>query len=167
MEQHLRGDAVSKPIQVPPRCEFDLDKLVVKLDVVIPSDVAVIEDAVSRIMDIIHQTNCADSLEDVGLALHEALANAIVHGNRSNPEKAVRVCVAVQEDCGMLIVVKDAGSGFDPSRIPSPMVGNNLLVGHGRGIFLISQVMDDVQIAFESGTAIYMRRRPIQKAETT
>jgi anti-sigma regulatory factor (Ser/Thr protein kinase) len=159
IEQQLRGDAVSKPIQVPPRCEFDLDKLVVKLDVVIPSNVAVIEDAVFKIMDIIHQTNCADSLEDVGLALHEALANALVHGNR--------VCVAVQEDCGVLIIVKDAGSGFDPSRVPSPLVGQNSLAGHGRGIFLISQLMDEVQIGFESGTAIYMWRRPIQKAETT
>ena len=158
---------MSKPIQVPPRCEFDLDKLVVKMDAVIPSDIGVIEDSVSRIMDVILKTSCADGLEDVDLALHEALANAIVHGNRNNPEKAVRVCVAVQEGCGMLIVVKDAGSGFDPSRVPSPLVGQNLLAGHGRGIFLISQLMDEVQIGFESGTAIYMRRRPIQKAETT
>lgn len=114
-------------------------------------------------MDLIHKTNCADGLEDVDLALQEALANAIIYGNRKNPEKAVRVCVAVQEDCGMLIVVKDAGSGFDPSRVPSPLVGQNLLAGHGRGIFLISQLMDEVQIGFEAATAIYMRRGPVPK----
>ncbi len=48
---------------------------------------------------------CAEELDN-DLALREALANAILHGNRSSPDKAVRICIAVQDDCGMLIVVK-------------------------------------------------------------
>ncbi len=144
--------------RVPPRCEFELDKLVLQMDQVISSDVSVIDDVVAKITGLIERKGCADDLENVELALREALANAILHGNRSDPAKAVRVCVAVEEDCGILIVVKDAGSGFDPSQIPSPLVGQNLMAGHGRGIFLINQLMDEVRFSFGTSTEIHMRR---------
>lgn len=94
----------------------------------------------------------------IDLALREALVNAIVHGNRSNLRKAVRICVAVQQDCGILIIVKDTGSGFEPNRLPNPAVGLALFAEHGRGIFLIKQLMDDVHFNFDGGTSIYMRK---------
>ncbi len=152
---------MSEPKQVPFRCEFESDKLVLKLDEVVSSDVSIIDNVVAKIAGLIEQRGCGgDDLDKIELALREALANAILHGNRNNPEKAVRICVALQEDCAMLIVVKDAGSGFDPSQLPNPVVGQNLLAGHGRGIFLINQLMDEVRFGFETGTEIYMRRRP-------
>ncbi len=146
--------------RIPPRCEFNLDRLVLKIDKVLPSDVQVIEDVVDEIVGLVGQMGCAEGVADVGLALREALANAILHGNRSSPEAAVRLCVALQKNCGMLIIVKDAGSGFDPGRLPNPVFGGNLLSAHGRGIFLINQLMDDVRFRFEHGTEIYMRRDP-------
>ncbi len=103
-------------------------------------------------------------METIDLALREALANAIIHGNRSNPAKAVRICVALQQDCGLLIVVKDAGSGFDPSQLPNPVVGQNLFSEHGRGIFLINRLMEDVQFSFDRGTAVYMRRNVAKRS---
>lgn len=144
--------------QVPPRCEFELDKLVLKLDEVVSSDTRVIDDVVAKITGLIEKTGCWNDLENIDLVVHEALANAIIHGNLNNPDKAVRVCVGVQEDCGMLIVVKDVGSGFDPSQLPNPVLGQNLFAGHGRGIFLINQLMDEVRFNFNSGTELYMRR---------
>jgi serine/threonine-protein kinase RsbW len=102
----------------------------------------------------------ADELGRIDLALREALVNAIIHGNHSDPKKAVRICVALQSDRGVLIVVKDSGSGFDPNQVPNPVIGQNLLAGHGRGIFLINQLMEDVHFNFEHGTAIHMRRGP-------
>ena len=104
------------------------------------------------------QSRCCDDTRNIDLALREALANAIVHGNRSNPDKAVRICVAVQPDCGILIIVKDTGIGFGPSQLPNPVVGQNLLAEHGRGIFLVNQLMDDVRFTFDGGTSIHMRR---------
>ncbi len=152
---------MSEPKQVPFRSESESDKLVLKLDEVVSSNVGIIDNLVAEIAGLIEQRGCGgDDLDKIELALREALANAILHGNRNNPEKAVRICVALQEDCAMLIVVKDAGSGFDRSQLPNPVVGQNLLAGHGRGIFLINQLKDEVRFDFETGTEIYMRRRP-------
>jgi len=143
----------------PPRCEFEIDKLIIQLDVLVPSDTKVIDATVSKIVRLIEKSHCWDDAEAIDLALREALANAIVHGNRSDRHKCVRICVGIDPSCNVLIVVKDAGSGFDPTQLPSPIIAENVLVAHGRGIFLINRLMDEVNFNFDHGTAIYMRRR--------
>ena len=64
--------------------------------------------------------------------------------------------VAVNENCDLLVSVKDSGSGFDPTRLPNPIAAENLLVPHGRGIFLIRQYMDEVDFKFDRGTEVRM-----------
>jgi|SRR5579859_1898876 len=144
--------------QVPPRCEFETDKLLIKLDAMVSSDIKVIDNTVTKIVGLIRSGYSSDEIGDIDIALREALVNSIIHGNRSDPKEAVRICVALQPDRGVIIVVKDSGPGFDPSQIPNPVVGQNLLAGHGRGIFLINQLMEDVRFSFDHGTAIHMRR---------
>ena len=56
----------------------------------------------------------------------------------------------------MVIVVRDPGGGFDPGKIPSPIKGENVYSDHGRGIFLINRLMDDVEYR-GGGTEIWMR----------
>ena len=92
------------------------------------------------------------------LALQEALANAVRHGCKNDPEKTVQCVVACEVDRGMLIIVRDPGEGFDPAQIPSPLVGQNLFSTHGRGIYLINQLMDEVRFE-QGGTEIHMRKR--------
>ena len=58
----------------------------------------------------------------------------------------------------LLIVVRDPGDGFDPAKIPSPVVGENLFSGHGRGVYLITQLMDEVKF-LKNGTEIHMIKR--------
>jgi serine/threonine-protein kinase RsbW len=147
-----------KPIL--PECEFDQEKLVVKLDELISSDTRHIEGVVSRVLDLLRENGCCHDLGNVQLALQEALMNAIVHGNRSDPEKYVRMCVAIEEGCGIVIVVKDSGSGFDPSKLPDPTVGENIYREGGRGVYLIQQLMHEVQYKFGDGTALIMRHHP-------
>ena len=149
--------------EVPPRCEFEMDRLVVHLDEVFPSVVDMIDRVIGKIMGLIERSHCWDDTDNLDLVLREALANAIIHGNRSNPQMSVRICVALQADCRMLIVVKDGGSGFDPNQLPNPVAGQSLFADHGRGIFLINRLMEDVQFSFERGTAIYMRRTLAKK----
>lgn len=72
---------------------------------------------------------------------------------------ASRKASSMQEGRGILVVVKDSGSGFDPGVIADPLAEQNLLANHGRGIFLIEQFMDDVWFEFENGTAVYMLKR--------
>ena len=61
-------------------------------------------------------------------------------------------------ESGMLIVVRDPGSGFDPAEVPSPVVGERLFADHGRGIYLINHLMDEVRYE-RGGTEIWMRKR--------
>ncbi len=159
--------AMNSPSEVPPPCEFESEKLLIKLDAVIPSNIKVIDQTVTKIMGLVGGSYTTDEIGGVDLALREALVNAIIHGNRSDPHKAVRICVALQPDKGVMIVVKDSGAGFDPSQVPSPVIGKNLLAGHGRGIFLINQLMEDVRFDFKHGTAIHMRRKPSSQNDGT
>jgi serine/threonine-protein kinase RsbW len=96
--------------------------------------------------------------DDIELALTEALANAVVHGAKSDPSKVIECDVAYDEQHGMLIVVRDPGPGFDPSKISDPCQGENVYSSHGRGIYLINQLMDEVQF-HKNGTEIHMRKR--------
>src|SRR6185295_6999095 len=85
-----------------------------------------------------------DSLERLGLdedtrhwvdvAVREAVANAIKHGNVQDPGKQVHVDVAV-EGGELIIEVQDEGLGFDPSHLEDPLAPQNLLKPNGRGIF--------------------------------
>jgi anti-sigma regulatory factor (Ser/Thr protein kinase) len=64
----------------------------------------------------------------------------------------------VNEDCGLLVVVKDSGTGFDRSKIIDSTGDENLLASHGRGIFLMKRLMDQVDFKFDHGTEVHMRR---------
>jgi len=97
-------------------------------------------------------------IAEVDLALQEALANAVVHGAKEDPTKTVECLVACDDERGVLIIVRDPGEGFDPGTIPSCTVGENLYSNHGRGIFLINQLMDEVKFR-KNGTEIHMVKR--------
>jgi len=58
----------------------------------------------------------------------------------------------------MLLVVRDPGRGFDPKELPSPVRGENVFSTHGRGIYLINQLMDEVRFE-KGGTEIHMIKR--------
>jgi serine/threonine-protein kinase RsbW len=147
-----------------PMCEFDAGNLQGKLQVSLAADVARISAAVAEVMTIVGQMECAAGHEfQIETALREALANAIRHGSGNDPSKQVQCCVACDPDRGMLLVVRDEGPGFDPSQLPSPVVGQNIFSDHGRGIFLINQLMDEVRFE-RGGTEIHMLKRPANGA---
>jgi len=140
-------------------CEFDRDDLVVKFDRVFAAEPMAISPIVDEVMAIVRGMGCAAGSEDaIQLALHEALANAVRHGCREDPQKTVQCTVACDSARGMLVVVRDSGPGFDPGTVPSPLVGENVFRSHGRGIYLISQVMDEVRFE-RGGTEIHMIKR--------
>jgi serine/threonine-protein kinase RsbW len=150
----------TKGADAPPKLgDFQAPQLVLSLDRVVPSDPSLLHDAVAEITEAIDGTACWDEVERIGLAVREALANAIIHGNHCDPEKTVGVSVAVNEDCELLIIVKDSGLGFDISRLPKPVTEENMQAHQGGGIFLIKQLMDQVDFKFDQGTEVHMRRR--------
>jgi serine/threonine-protein kinase RsbW len=139
------------------RCEFDADKLLLRLDVTIAAEREAMVGLIDRVMETVNEMGCAKDRDfEIRLALDEAISNAIVHGCKNDPRKSVQCCVACDEKRGMLIVVRDPGPGFDPASIPSPVVGENVYATHGRGIYLVNQLMDEVRFE-RGGTEIYMR----------
>ena len=142
-----------------PQCEFDSDELLVRLNFAGPADVTSITPVVEWVMDFIREAGCAVGKEfDVETSLREALSNAIIHGSKNDPTKIVQFCVACDKNRGVLIVVRDQGEGFDPSKVANPLVGENLFSEHGRGVYLINQLMDEVKYE-RGGTEIHMRKR--------
>lgn len=142
-----------------PTCQFEADKLVLKLSVTLSADTSGVDPLVQGIMQIVRQMQCGAGKEcAIQLALSEALSNAVVHGAKCDPTKLIECDVACDEERGMLIVVRDPGKGFDPSKLPNPVVGQNLYAQHGRGIYLINQLMDDVKF-LKNGTEIRMVKR--------
>ncbi len=139
--------------------EFDPDKLQATVRVTLAGDRNCVEPVVASIMQVVQQMNCARGKEhEVELALQEALANAVVHGCKNDPTQIVECIVACDPERGMLIVVRDPGRGFDPRAIPNPTTGENLYSTHGRGIFLINELMDKVEFR-KNGTEIRMVKK--------
>jgi serine/threonine-protein kinase RsbW len=79
----------------------------------------------------------------IKLALEEALANAIKHGNKSDPSKRVTLEFAADPD-RLRITVHDEGPGFDPRQIPDCTLDENLEKPSGRGVMLMRAYMNDV-----------------------
>lgn len=142
-----------------PQCNFEPQNLILRLDTVVEAHADAISPLVDGVMQIVQGIGCVEGKElEVEIALREALANAIVHGCRSDPEKKVECCVACDESRGLLIIIRDPGAGFDPAAIPSPVVGQNIFSAHGRGVYLINQLMDEVHFE-RGGTEIHMIKR--------
>ena len=142
-----------------PEHDFDPEKLDLRVRVTLAADRKSVDPVVAQVMESVRQMKCADGKEDdIELALQEALANAVVHGAKEDPSKVVECLVACDEQRGILIIVRDPGPGFDFEAIPTCTMGENLYSNHGRGIFLINQLMDEVKF-HKNGTEIHMVKR--------
>ena len=80
----------------------------------------------------------------VSVAIREALANAIKHGNQQDPRKSVQVEMALEPE-QVSITVRDQGNGFDPATLEDPLAPENLLKPTGRGVFYMRRLMDAVE----------------------
>ncbi|HVR30828.1 MAG TPA: ATP-binding protein [Thermoanaerobaculia bacterium] len=96
----------------------------------------------------------------VGIAVREAVANAIKHGNLQDPGKKVEIDLRVEGE-ELVISVLDEGLGFDPGRVGNPLAPENLLKPDGRGIFYMGKFMDGVEYRFRDsgGTEVTLRKR--------
>ena len=117
-----------------------------------------IEVAERALNELCSQAGCeGEEVYWIVTALREALANAVRHGNRAEPERKVRVDCTI-EGRTVTIQVEDEGDGFDPATILDPTDPENLLRPSGRGIFYMQQFMNRVEFsrAPNGGTAVLM-----------
>jgi serine/threonine-protein kinase RsbW len=124
----------------------------------LPSKVAAISPFVEQLMRFILKFRSADGTEsDIEMALYEALANAVIHGNGDNSGKRVYVTCRCYMDGEVSITVRDEGKGFDSNTVPDPTFRENLLFTHGRGIYMMKALMDEVFFE-ENGAVVRMRK---------
>ncbi len=96
-----------------------------------------------------------DDLNKIGMAVREAVVNAVVHGNRYSKHKKVRLSISKAAE-RFMVKVSDEGEGFDWNGLPDPLAQENLLRSSGRGIFLMRAFMDEIEIRknADSGTEV-------------
>lgn len=134
----------------------------IELERSLPSELAAISPFVDRLMLLLSKCGCVPRGEsDVEIALREALGNAIIHGNHENPRKRVYIRCRCQP-AGVTITVKDEGRGFDITKMSDPTGPQNIASVHGRGIYLMRTLMDEV--CFEEGGVVVRMRKSAQAA---
>lgn len=101
-----------------------------------------------------------DTRHWVDVAVREAVANAIKHGNAQDPGKQVHVDLYREGD-DVVIRVEDEGIGFDPAQLQNPLAPENLLKPNGRGIFYMKSFMDDIHYGPRpgGGTIVTLRKK--------
>ncbi|MDZ4802658.1 MAG: ATP-binding protein [Bryobacteraceae bacterium] len=105
-----------------------------------------VDEAENLILNIAGQTGFTeDDLHRLGMAVREAMVNAVVHGNRYNLRKKVHLTVA-SEPTALRITILDEGEGFEPQELPDPLAEENLLRQSGRGLLLIQAFVDEFQM---------------------
>jgi len=135
----------------------------IELERSLPSEVTAISPFVDRLMLLFRKCGCVPEGDSgVEIALREALANAIIHGNHENPGKQVYVRCRCKPD-EVSIAVKDEGRGFDLNKIADPTAPENTGSVHGRGIYLMKALMDEVRFE-EGGVVVHMRKSTGQTA---
>lgn len=112
----------------------------------LPSDPRVIEAAVTYLVNRCRALDYGGSRLNLNfrVGVTEALANAVLYGNRGDPRKSVHVDVSLSPD-RVVVCVADEGAGFDPEHVPDPTLPANLESSGGRGIFLLRRLMDQVE----------------------
>lgn len=93
------------------------------------------------------------------IAVIEAGTNAIQHGNVFASDKTVRFEFKVSPD-EICVWVQDFGKGFDPHKVTDPTDPSQLLDPHGRGLYLMKSLMDDVlcETRADHGTTICLKK---------
>jgi len=137
-------------------CALDGTKLLFRLSVSVPGHRRSISPVVQGVLEMAREAECAAGKEfEIEIALQEALANAVVHGCRNDSAKVVECELSCRDAGELVIVVRDPGPGFDPASVPNPVAEENVYSTHGRGIYLIRQLMDEAWFE-RGGSEIHM-----------
>jgi serine/threonine-protein kinase RsbW len=101
-----------------------------------------------------------DECEQIEMAIHESVINAIWHGNKNDESKQVQLRYQIHPD-SLEVRIRDEGEGFDLDAVADPLKEENLLRVSGRGIFLIRSFMDEFRVERhrDGGTEVTLIKR--------
>ncbi len=130
------------------------------INIILPSDVTLVNETVLQIINTLRIAGFIKELDlesNLRLVLTEAIANAIVHGNKSDINKKVTINATIN-DKEFKTTVEDMGNGFDIKKIDNPLDEDNILKSSGRGIYLMKTIMDNV-IFEKNGSKIILIKK--------
>ena len=112
---------------------------------------------VEKLIDDVCEKNSVneDYYGNILIAITEAVNNAIHHGNKSNPDKKVNVSYTSTPD-KLLFTIQDEGPGFDYENLPDPTDPQNIEKPHGRGVFLMRNLSDEIEFS-DGGSTVVMK----------
>jgi serine/threonine-protein kinase RsbW len=115
---------------------------------------------ISRVEKLIDEISSSHNLSSevygkISVAIIEAVNNAILHGNQLDVTKKVRIGYNIDDE-SISFFIGDEGKGFDYMNIPDPTLPENLEKTHGRGIFLMNHLADDIEFG-DNGAIVEMK----------
>jgi len=91
-----------------------------------------------------------DAIVDIAISVSEAVNNAILHGNKKDPQKKVHVLAATTPS-SFVLRIRDEGCCFTPANVCDPRDPDNLMKCSGRGILIQQALMDEVNFRAAPG----------------
>ena len=130
-----------------------------RLRIWIPSTNPALNRAVAQVGRLVVRCGCSEDRQaDLEIALREALANAMMHGNARRPGRKVFLRCSAGPRAGILIAVRDEGQGFDPDSVPDPTSASRKHLPHGRGLLLMRELTDCI-VFRRGGSEVVLFRR--------
>src|SRR5258708_190380 len=131
-----------------------------RLEIILESKVESADLAESLIGDLSHREFGDQKRHEISLAVREAIANAVLHGNQFDARKRIFLSAELLP-AGLVVSVRDEADGCDLDSVPDPLAADNLMRDSGRGILLIRACMDEViwRRAFSGGMEVVMTKR--------
>jgi serine/threonine-protein kinase RsbW len=116
-----------------------------QIKISIPSKIESIDEAVVKTVEFAKDSGFAeDDIFGIDMAVREAVANAVKHGNRLDESREVEIDLANSEET-FQIRIRDFGDGFSVEDVPDPTNPENLLKEDGRGILFMQNFIDVVE----------------------
>jgi serine/threonine-protein kinase RsbW len=112
----------------------------------------VVENAIDEVTIVLGISQ--DNYGKILVSAMEAVNNAILHGNKLNPEKIVDIEISYKSD-QLNITVTDEGQGFRPETVPDPTIPENIEALNGRGVYLMAHLADKIEYS-EKGNSVTM-----------
>lgn len=133
------------------------------IELTLPSRIEAINKAATAVAELLTRSGISeDAAFGLDMAVREALANAVIHGNKLDDTKLVEITVKSSLD-SLEVSIHDQGQGFNPDTISDPTKEENILKSSGRGIFFMRNFFDEVDwsISPAGGTTVRMIKRRV------
>ena len=130
-------------------------------ELTLPSRIEAVNEAAAALARTLSDLGADEQIAfGLDMAIREAVTNAVMHGNKQDEAKEVRVNIKSSPKA-IEISVHDEGQGFNPTEVPDPTAAENIMKSSGRGIFFMRNFVDEVEwlIRPEGGTTVRMTKR--------